>query len=245
MTNHHNITNLDEKLLSTVIPTCTYGGGPIENPSGTFFIWRSCKTETMTGGTLGFYLDDWRLDALWRHPAQYAKQFKECGVVGVAEVDFSLWSDMSLAEQVENVYRMRTVSRVFQSYDLRIVPNLSWSDERSFEFAFSGIPIGAAICATEARTAGQNDEDRRRFIAGLTEAVKQVKPQHIVVYGGIEHRHWLTGNLPEGPQYTLIEAFMTARGKIRKTQERKLRERNQLSLFGGNNGWVEEEVQAA
>jgi hypothetical protein len=244
--NEWGIPNLRTDRLSEVIPSRVYGGGPIENPTATLFLWRSTDTKKAQGGVLAFYLDDGRMDAIWRLPARYAKQFKECGITELVEVDFSLWRDRPKAEQVFNVQRTRTVSRVFQSYDLRIIPNLTWAGRESFEFCFQGVPVGAPVAAVECRTAGSNEADRRRFLTGLQEAVRQTQPEHICLYGGAEHSFWLQGNLPKGPRYTLVESFMTVRSRICKAQEREAHERNQPELFptGGSNVCVDVDVAA-
>jgi hypothetical protein len=153
---------------------------------------------------------------------------------------------MALAEQLFNLYRMRTLGRLWQDTGVPVIPNLTWSDERSFPFCFTGIPVGAPVVACECRTAGSHDADRRAFLRGLQEAVRQVQPQHILIYGGQEHSFWLTGNLPKGPEYTLVGSWTSARGKIRAVQARRLKDRNQLNLFtGGVERWVEEERQVA
>jgi hypothetical protein len=193
---------------------------------------------------LGFYVWDERLEALWRNPERATTRLLSAGVGAVIEPDFSLWADAPLVEQLFNVYRMRLLGRQWQEAGLSVIPNLAWSDDRSFPFCFTGIPVGAPVVACECRTPGGNDADRRRFLAGLTEGVKQGQPEHVLIYGGKEHAFWLSGNLPTGPHYTLLEAWTSARGKIRARQEREERERNQLQLFGGDQ-WVEEAPQVA
>ena len=245
--NEWGIPNLRSDRLSEVIPSRVYGGGPIANPTATLFLWRSTAIAKAQGGVLAFYLDDGRSDAIWHLPARYAKQFKECGITALVEVDFSLGRDRPKAEQVFNVHRTRTVSRVFQGYDLHIIPTLKWAGRESFEFCFQGVPVGAPVAAVECRTAGSTEADRRHFLTGLHEAVRQTQPKHICLYGGAEHSFWLQGNLPEGPRYTLLESFMTARSRLCKAQEREeARERNQPGLFptGGSNVRVDVEVAA-
>jgi hypothetical protein len=232
--------------LATTIPTRVYAGGPVDTSAHSVFVWRTAGLSKARGMVLGFYVDDYRLEALWRHPERYTALFLRHGVLTAIEPDFSLWVDMPLAEQLYNIFRMRTLGRLWQDAGLPVIPNLTWSDERSFSFAFEGIPTHAPVVACECRTPGSNDVDRRRFLAGLEHAVKKTEPATVCIYGGEEHRYWLHDRLPFGPQYTLLSSFMTARGKIRAAQERQAREQNQPNLFtGGSSKWVEEEVVAA
>jgi hypothetical protein len=186
------------------------------------------------------------LACLWERPRHYLDLFLRHGVVALIEPDFSLWVDMPLAEQLWNTYRMRTLGQLWQDAGLLVVPNLTWSDARSFSFCFAGIPQHAPVVACECRTAGQHDDDRRAFLRGFTHAVKEVQPQHVLIYGGREHEYWLTEHLPAGPTYTLLEAWTSARGKLRARQGRQLKDRHQLNLFtGGSSQWVAEEAVAA
>jgi hypothetical protein len=246
MSNHFNVTSLRADMLSDVAPSRTYGGGAlIGNAADVLFLWRSVATQKARGGTLAFYLADDRLETLWRSKERFATEFKLHGIVAAVEPDFSLWSDQPVEEQLHNVRRTRIVSRQFQEHGLAIVPNLNWADEQSFPFCFAGIPQHAPVCMTECRTPGSNDADRRAFLTGLTEGVKQLQPQHVIIYGGTSHTFWLQDRLPPGPTYHLIDAWTDSRGRVRKAQERKLRDRNQPNLFTGGAEWVAEGPQAA
>jgi hypothetical protein len=247
MNNVQGITTLRADMLSTVVPSRVHGGGPlIGKAADVLFLWRSCGTAKACGGSLCFFLTDDRLEAIWKAPSRYALEFRQCGVESLVEVDFSLWCDQSLEEQLHNVKRKKIVSRIFQEHGLNIIPNLNWADESSFRFCFAGIPTGAPVVACECRTAGGNDEDRRAFLKGLERAVRVVQPRHIVVYGGHEHAFWLTGRLPKGPRYTLLESFMTARSRIRARQAREAKTINQPELFPiGGTQWADADQAAA
>ena len=229
--------------LAGVIPTKVYAGGAIVDPEHPLFIWPTASLSKARGMVLGFYVDDERLEALWSRPRYYSALFLSHGIQALIEPDFSLWADAPLAEQLWNVYRMRTLGRLYQDHGLMVIPNLAWSDERSFSFCFQGIPVGAPVVACECRTPGGNDGDRRAFLRGLTEGVKEVQPQHVIIYGGQEHSFWLKERLPAGPTYTLLEAWTSARGKIRTTEERIVRAKNQLT-FGGD-AWTDVAQQVA
>jgi hypothetical protein len=245
MNNHFGITNLDENLLSDLIPTRTFAGGATpENPSDWLVIWRTTATQRARGATLGFFLSDDRLEPLWSRPERYSTEFRLHGVGAVVEPDFSLWVDDSIETQLHNIKRKKIVARQWQESGLRVAPCLNWASEESFAFCFSGVPVGCPVAFVECRTAGGNDSDRRAFFKGLEQAVKQVQPQHVLIYGGKEHSYWLAERLPAGPTYTLLEAWTSARGKIRATEKRIVRAKNQLQLFGGE-AWVEEAAPAA
>lgn len=236
---------LDETRLASVVPTQTYAGGTIDDPERTLFLWRSVATEKAAGGTLCFYLNDSRLEVLWRTPSYYGRQFQDCGITTLVEPDYSVWRDDGLLTQVENIRRTRTVGRIWQGHGLNIVPNLNWGPAHTFKFCFSGIPKNAPLTACECRTAGSNDYDRRAFLRGLREAVKQLEPKHILIYGGQEHAYWLQGRLPKGPGYTLLESWTSARRTFRAAHDRQEQDKYQLQLFTGGESWADEGQTAA
>ena len=230
---------LGQLLLSTV-----YAGGVVTDPASTFFVWRTSRFPTsVRGGVLGFYVDDYRLEALWNRQIFYAEQFHRFGWGALIEPDFSLWREAALVVQVYNVYRTRWLGRLWQEHGLAVIPSLNWSDPRSFTFCFKGIPIGASVVACECRTAGKNAGDRGRFLAGLAEGVRQVQPQHVLIYGGKAHASWLTPGLPSGPHYLLLDCWSNQRNHWRQRVAQHQRQRQQRSLFsntGGDQSWEDE-----
>jgi hypothetical protein len=177
------IPSLREDKLSTSIPTSTYAGGTVSDPAYTLFIWRTAALSTARGYVIGFYTDDVRFEALWRNPRQYIDLFLRHGIAALIEPDFSLWVDAPLVEQLWAIYRMRTLGRLWQEAGLSVIPNLAWSHARSFPFCFEGIPVGAPVVACEARTPGSHDEDRRAFLKGLEQAVKEVQLKNVLIQG--------------------------------------------------------------
>lgn len=244
MTNLYDIPSLREDRLSDAIPSRTYGGGAVGDPKEMLFLWRSCATEKAQGGTLAFFLDDSRLEPLAARPSHYAAQFRQCGIKALVEVDFSLWCDDSRETQLFNARRKKVVARVFQEHGLAVVPNLNWGTEESFSFCFVGTPVNAPVCMTECRTASSSAEDRRAFLRGLHEAVRQCQPATLVIYGGAPNAWWIERDLPQCPtQFVFLESWTDARGTIRKRQARELRNKNQLT-FGGTQ-WADEEAAVA
>jgi hypothetical protein len=217
--------------LSEMIPARVYAGGPITDPTSTLFVWRTAALEKARGCVLAFYVWDNKLEQLWRRPQHYTALFLHHGVAAVVEPDFSVWADDAVAVQLFNVYRTRWLGRYWQDAGLNVIPSLNWSTERSYPFCFAGIPTSAPMVAVECRTPGSNDDDRRAFLHGLTEGVQQVKPRHVLIFGGMEHSYWLSSRLPPGPQYTLLPSWTHERDQIRKQEKRTLREGNQLRLF--------------
>src|SRR5262249_38815817 len=148
--------------LASIIPTVTYGGGAIADPAHTLVIHSTIALSKARGTTLAFYTDDARFESLWRDPEHHVQRFLTVGVSQLVEPDYSLWIDDALIVQAFNIFRTRRLARYWQDAGLRIIPNLSWSNEDSFSFCFSGIPTHAPVVAVECRTA-RAPEDRAAF----------------------------------------------------------------------------------
>ncbi len=64
----------------------------------------------------------------------------------IIQPDYSLFADAPLILQKMAVFKKNKVAVELQEHGLEVIPNLRWGDERSFEFAFAGIPKHQ-ICA--------------------------------------------------------------------------------------------------
>jgi hypothetical protein len=238
---------LRDDRLSSLVPERVYVSGPLVDPAHTLFLWRTYSLTQARGMTVAFYVWDDKLERLWRNPERQKARLLAAGVATVIEPDFSLWADAPLVEQLWNVYRARWLGRFWQEAGLNIIPSLNWADERSFEFCFLGIPHHAPVVACECRTAGQTDNDRRAFLAGLSEGVRQKEPVSVVIYGGQEHAFWLASCLPSGPRYTLLESWTHARDRTRRVEMLRQRNTYQGILFPKRGGdlWAAEAAAAA
>lgn len=97
--------------------------------------------------------------------------------------DFSLYLDMPLAMQIWNVYRSRLIGQIMQDAGVTVIPTLQWADERSFDFCFDGIEPGGVVSVS---TIGVKHDKNAGgvWFAGMDEAIKRLRPSHVVCYGG-------------------------------------------------------------
>lgn len=137
------------------------------------------NTEQFDKG-VHFCIDDYQFERIWNRPYEYMDRLSKFDCV--ATPDWSLYLDMPLAMQIWNVYRSRLIGQIMQDMGMKVLPTLSWSDKRSYEFCFDGIPKGGTVFTS---TVGvMRDENAQQYwIDGMTEAMKRVKPKHVVVYG--------------------------------------------------------------
>ncbi|MDR1840853.1 MAG: DUF4417 domain-containing protein [Holophagales bacterium] len=144
----------------------------------------SFDKRNRAGGSnwLHFYIHDYKFDGLWHNYKRNLDCFRK--VAGVITPDFSLYRDMPLALQIESVYRNRAIGYWLQSNGIRIVPNIRWADERTYEFAFDGVSCGGTV-AVGSHGCIKSNADRGYFLRGFDEMLRRLRPDTIVVYGRI------------------------------------------------------------
>lgn len=126
-----------------------------------------------------FYTHDRHFECVWNRPGRYLSVFQRFG--GVITPDFSLYREMPLAMQIWNTYRNRAIAFWLQREGVPIVPNVRWGDERTYEFAFEGLPVGGTV-AVSAHGTLQKKEDREYFKKGLGYMVERLRPQTVIAY---------------------------------------------------------------
>jgi len=126
-----------------------------------------------------FYTHDRHFERVWNTPKRYLPMFQRFS--GVITPDFSLYREMPLAMQIWNTYRNRAISFWLQREGIPIVPNVRWSDERTYAFAFEGLPQGGTV-AVSTNGSLRNTIDREYFKDGLARMVEVLQPQTIINY---------------------------------------------------------------
>lgn len=127
-----------------------------------------------------FYEDDYLFERIWRHPKKYLtilKRFK-----GVILVDFSVYRDMPLIMQLWNIFRSRAIGHWLQINGIKVIPNIRFGDERTYNVCCDGISPRCVIAVGTHGTI-KNRIDRIFFERGLECIVKRLDPVAIIVYG--------------------------------------------------------------
>lgn len=126
-----------------------------------------------------FYTHDRHFERVWHNPNRYLPLLQR--FAGVITPDFSLYREMPLVMQMWNTYRNRALAFWLQREGVPIIPNVRWGDERTYDFAFEGLPQGGTVAVSTnglLRTAWE----RGYFTAGLARMVEVLHPHTIVNY---------------------------------------------------------------
>ena len=88
--------------------------------------------------------------------------------------DFSTYAEMNLLRQKESIAHSRWVGAYCQSKGLTVIPTVSWSTPRSFEFCFDGIEEGSVVVVG---TLGC-----KKSKSGYNEMLERIEPSKIIVF---------------------------------------------------------------
>jgi hypothetical protein len=129
-----------------------------------------------------FFLDDYRFEFVWSNPKQSFLRIQKAWLA--LTPDFSLYLDYPLAAQIWNTYRNRWCGAHWRAQGLVVVPTVSWSDKRSYDFCFAGIERGSPVAVSTVGAKWDSDT-KRAFEHGFNEMVARINPRFIICYGNI------------------------------------------------------------
>lgn len=126
-----------------------------------------------------FFKDDNRFERYYYRPnhkdilelAQYPFVFTP---------DFSLYPEMGLWRQIEQVGKSRWCGAHWQAQGLSgVIPSISWADEKSFAICFAGIEEGSAVAISTV----SNHKSQKEFMIGYNKMLEVIKPAIVYCYG--------------------------------------------------------------
>ena len=128
-----------------------------------------------------FYEDDYQFERIWNDPSRYISMLRNFeGGIGT---DFSIYLDMPTSQQIWNCWRNCVMTYYLQEQGLKVIPNVGWSDEKSFEWAFDGIPENSILSITTQGCMGKDYICKQSLLNGIHELVRRKHPEKLIVYG--------------------------------------------------------------
>ena len=142
--------------------------------------FRERKTDNPANCAVHFFLDDYRFETVWNQPERYVNELRQ--YAAVLSPDFSMYIDMPHALQLYNHYRRQWLAAYWQRHGVNVIPTISWSDPKSFDFCFVGIPRGG-IVAVSSVGCMKNTEAKSAFMRGYEEMMCRLDPCAVLYYG--------------------------------------------------------------
>jgi hypothetical protein len=129
------------------------------------------------GATVHFFEDDERFDEVWKNPESYVDEVGQYRQT--LSPDFSLYTNMPMAQQVLNTFRSRWCGWYWQERGLMVIPTVSWSTTQSYSFCFDGLPLDAVLAVS---TVGVRYAEEL-FMAGYERMCSRLHPSQVICYG--------------------------------------------------------------
>ena len=124
-----------------------------------------------------FFVDDYRFDGIYKMPSRSLAKYSQYAFL--LTPDFSTYADMDLWRQLESVAKNRWVGAYWQSNGLTVIPTISWSTPRSFDFCFDGVEQNAIVAVS---TLGCR-RSKLQFMRGYDTMLDKLHPETIICFG--------------------------------------------------------------
>ena len=138
---------------------------------------RSNDNEENRKKGVHFFVDDYRFSGIYDQPKRSLEKYSQYAFL--LTPDFSTYVDMDLWRQLESVAKNRWVGAYWQSKGCLVVPTVSWSDARSYEFCFDGVENGSVVAV------GMIGCKRSKllFLRGFYAMIEKINPSKIICFG--------------------------------------------------------------
>jgi hypothetical protein len=139
--------------------------------------------------TIHFFTYDWLFEKVYEKPDEELEKLSQ--YYALLSPDFSIFTNMPIALQIESIFKNRWCGAYFQSKGLKVIPTVSWGDEKSFEFCFDGIEQGSVVAVCTYYRENCEEE----FILGYNKMLERIKPSMVLCYD--EPFKSMKGNIKE------------------------------------------------
>lgn len=129
---------------------------------------------------IDFYIHDSEFTRVLTHTERYLNLFKS--YESVITPDCTLMIGQSKCLQETNTYMSRAVGFYLQKNGVRVIPNIRWSDESSFEYCFLGVPKGKMV-AVSTHGCIKTNSQKELFRTGFSAMLEELNPPIVLVHG--------------------------------------------------------------
>lgn len=163
------------------------------------------------------FQDDYILERFWNQAERYGHKWLNLGIGAVMSPDFSLYIGMPLPMMQWNTYRSRMLGNLWMAMGLRVIPTITWADERSYDFCFQGIRKGSAVALSNIGI--HTKEEKYYFESGYQKMKEIIKPSQIIFMCQEKTRH-----LYDEDRVVFIDSFFSKRRKSWEETEKKTKQ---------------------
>lgn len=137
---------------------------------------RNDRSENTACG-VHFFIDDYRFTGIYNNPEKSIEKLSQYAFL--LTPDYSTYSDMNYWRQLESVAHSHWVGAYWQSMGLKVVPTMTWSDNRSYSFCNDGVEKGCVVAV------GMIGCKRSKidFLRGYNAMLERVEPSAVICFG--------------------------------------------------------------
>lgn len=138
---------------------------------------KTSDLECNTNKGVHFFIDDYRFEGVYNHPEKSLSRLSQYAFL--LTPDFSTYAEMDLWRQIESVAKNRWCGAYWQSKGLKVIPTVSWSTSRSYDFCFDGIENGSVIAIGMIGC----KRNKKGFLRGYEVMMNKIHPSAILCFG--------------------------------------------------------------
>lgn len=136
------------------------------------------ETKKITENSLiNMFVDDYRLERYWNRIDYYANIFKAAKYVMTP--DFSALVGMPEDMIKWNIYRSRLIGYVYEKYQIKVIPTITWTTEASFAYICKGVKHKSTVAVSN--IGARTDKAIGIFNDGLQEVIRQIEPTQVII----------------------------------------------------------------
>ena len=125
-------------------------------------------TEKDKNKYVHFYIHDYQFSQILTSTKKYVDRLKQFD--GVITPDCSMLINQAQCLQQTNTYFNRAIGFYLQKQGIPVIPNIRWSDEKSFEYCFLGVPKHS-IVSISTHGCIRSSAQKEMFKIGLKEMI--------------------------------------------------------------------------
>lgn len=152
------------------------------NKEGNVYAWNSHAIKDIPEGLeiVSFYVEDWRFVPLLKSTKKafnHLRKFQKA-----IQPDYSVYYDLDLMDQVYRTYVGKMYADIWSRNGFTVIPSLVLGSKQLLPFATYGIPKGSSIAVQIQAHSGDAEQDKVDEWT-IKEAIKEIEPKNILVYG--------------------------------------------------------------
>lgn len=148
---------------------------------------RHNDNEINTRKGVHFFVDDYRFEGIYKNPERTLEKYSQYAFL--LTPDYSTYADMNYWRQLESIAHSRWVGAYWQRQGLLVIPTISWSNARSYDFCFDSIEKGSVVAIGMIGC----KHEKLGFLRGYNAMLKKIEPSAVICFGSPFEE--MTGNI--------------------------------------------------